>query len=238
MIVIDGPSCAGKTTILENINNYKYKIATDYIWRKIIKTVESNYDNKYYSKKERSELISFGIISFIKNKVKTFLIKNNELNPICKISNSLNCVDDKLILFDWVCYPMLKYNVIFPNTKYIFIHNSFNRLINNIISRKNNSTRSPKRVIKSYFNYYIKSKNNSIDFLNRLECIKLCEKYIKYAFENFDDIIDFINLMFIKIGLELNDLNQYITLKYDIYSDIYINNNTNNISSIISTKYL
>lgn len=212
-IVVDGCSCSGKTTLINKIKN-KHYISFDSRYRKLYKIGLSKLDNNFYTKESKRKHLNKNYLDEI----------NNEI------------VGKKNIIFDWVCGDMINDGLIFSNCKYVFIYTPIQNVIMNLISRINDSTRKPKKVLNSFAYYFTKGiKTDYIDTINFETILMFCNMNIKYGFESFDDLYNFLKNLFTQMNLDINNKDQYIQLKNkDIYTKIFKTNKMN-MKKIIDT---
>lgn len=199
IILLDGTSSAGKTTIgkLYEKHGYKHITGDDYHLKSFI-AVNEKLPNEYISWEKRHELV--------KHELRRLMYDESKKYP-------------KVILDD-INQTILK----FFNRKDIYVivvYASLNDLINNIIRRKLDEPRGL-FVFTQYAKRYTvtDSKTDSLDMVNRQDFIDNLKK-LKSEFESEAELIKFATKIFADMGISDDD-DHYITLKPNYQFDYIV----------------
>ena len=190
IILLDGTSSSGKTTIAKYFEEIGYKhISNDEYGKHPFLQVMGSLPNQFISVTDKNKLIHDAVYDFMFTESKKY---------------------DKVI-FDDISQDITDY---FNRDKIfvIIVYASLDDLIRNIISRRSISYRGL-TVFNQFTKRYIKTDNEekSIDMINRKDFIKSLQK-MKYEFESGEKLIEFANMIFNK--MEINDDNDhYIKLR-------------------------
>lgn len=203
-ILLDGTSSTGKTTIC-------------------------NYFNK-------KNFLCFKIDDYFTNKKINFnkllkKIKNNygEIDKIYKYEPVKNMINDaikknKNIIFDHVSQTEIIEYLNKKKYNNLFIINVFTNLkdmARNLESRRKNGDIRGMGAFKQFSNRYIKCNNddiNKIEIINRIKFKEILFKYLKYEFEDEEDLINFSIKIFDNMNI-IDDDDHFIKLREEFKCD-------------------
>jgi adenylate kinase family enzyme len=221
-ILLDGTSCAGKSTICNFFNKKKFSCFQidyyDYCNNKRVKNkwlnTLKNLKNEYYNSIDFYTMIGKMIFE------DSLKIKSNVLF-------------DDVEQFSYI--KMFKEKKLINNLYIINVFSNFETLTRNIELRRKNKNNPPEIVPFSQFsNRYIKTDEDNpkkIEKINRNNFKNLLLKNFKYEFQNKKQLIDFSNEIFKKMEIDDND-DHYIKVRDNIRYD-YLLNTTNKSKSQI-----
>jgi adenylate kinase family enzyme len=196
IILLDGTSSSGKTTIgkLYEQHGYKHITGDDFHDQSLVEVIKK-LPNEYISQQSLQELRSYELRRLVfeeSQKYKKVVIDD---------------INQKILQF-------FKRNEIYI----VVVYASLNDLINNIIRRKLIEPRGL-FVFTQYAKRYTKTDSKSLDTVNRKDFTENL-KQLKQEFESETELIKFATKIFADLGISDDD-NHYIKLK-DNYQADYI----------------
>ena len=194
VILLDGTSSSGKTTISKfyEEHGYKHIAFDDYNYKGRIEMLRE-LPNEYITKQKLRELGE--------SKIRELMYEESKKYPKVIFDD----IDQKILIFDKNIYT-------------IIVYASLRDLARNIISRKLTEPRSI-FVFDQYVKKFIKSdsEKDSIDIINKKDFIEDL-KLMKYEFESESDLLNFATKIFSSMDIN-DDADHYIklrdTLKYN-----------------------
>jgi len=201
MILLDGTSSSGKSTIAELFKTLDYyHIANDHYSQVMVNhIVYNNIKNEYV-----------------------------DMPTVRRIEQAKLMVDESKkhnkVIFDSI-YQLITKFIDRDKLFIIIVYAPLNDLIRNIISRQMTSPRGL-FVFNQYSKKYVKTDDisKSIDTVNRQKFVEIL-KTMKYEFKSENDLVDFANKIFKELGIE-DDNDHHIKLRDEFAYD-YILNTTN-----------
>jgi len=181
IILLDGTSSSGKTTIgkLFEQHDYKHIISDDFCLPSII-SVNRTLSNSYIDQKHRHQLISLELRRLVYLESKKY---------------------DKVVIDD-ISQKILRFfdrDVIYI----IVMYASLDDLINNMISRQLTDPRSI-FIFTQYAKRYVATYSDGLDIINRKKFIKQLKK-IKCEFESKAALIKFATNVFASMNIHDDD---------------------------------
>ncbi len=217
MILIDGTSSSGKTTISKYLNRKNYK----------------SFHIDDYNNDKRINKIKIKLYKKIQNKYGEYnKIRDIEYNIAVKYMVEDAIKSKRNIVFD---ISTQKEIIEYINKKYkknkLFIINLYTNLeglIRNLKKRMIEGDRRSIRIFYQFADRYVKteiSDKNKIDKINKRKFKKILSENLKYEFENKEELNKFCNDVFERMGIKDNK-SYYIKLR-DEYKYDYILNTSN-----------
>lgn len=219
-ILLDGTSCAGKSTICNFFNKKKFScLQIDYY----------DYCNKRVKNKWETTLKN------LKNKYNNTnldtMIRKMMFEDSLKIKS--NVLFDDVSQIDLI--KLFKEKKLINNLYIINVFSNFETLSRNIeLRRKNKDNPGGVSAFSQFAVRYIKTDENNptkIEKINRNNFKNLLLKHFKYEFENKKQLIDFSNEIFKEMKI-LDDNDHYIKVRDNIKYNYLLNTTNKNKQQI------
>lgn len=208
-IILNGTSSSGKTSIIKLLPSDVKKISMDVIYEKIychhdIKPPESLYKNKYYTKKQRENIIKYYLWDYCKSETKNI---NKFIIDLVETEDPLG----------------LKKYLSINNIKNVLLYTNFDNLIKHIEKRRNYDPRGL-FVFDQFTELYTftENENEAIDIICLKDFIKSL-KNIKYLFSNEKELITFAKKIFKELKIKYLQVNKKYYIKSIFKYDIVLN---------------
>lgn len=223
-IILNGTSSSGKTSIIKLLPNSVKKISMDKFFDLVycdhlIKSPESLYKNKYYTKKQKDDLLKYYLWKYYKSEIK----KSDNF-----IIDLVQADEDQL---------NLKKYLSINNIKNVLLYTNLNNLIENINKRRNYDPRGL-FVFEQFTNIYSSTYNEieAIDVICLKDFIKNL-KNIKYLFSSEKELVDFAKKIFKNLNIKYLQINKNYYIKSIYKYDIVLNSTDKTPKNLVKELY-
>lgn len=223
-IILNGTSSSGKTSIIKLLPNNVNRISMDKFFDLVycdhlIKSPESLYKNKYYTKKQKDELLKYYLWKYYKSEVK----KSDNF-----IIDLVQTDEDQLNLKKYLSTN---------NIKNVLLYTNLNNLIKNINKRRNYDPRGL-FVFEQFTNIYC-STDNEIEAIDEI-CLKdfiKNLKNIKYLFSSEKELVNFAKKIFKNLNIKYLQINKKYYIKSIYKYDNVLNSNDKTPNNLVKELY-